>query len=87
MFLNLLGRLSDSGTQTASVSGHMLTHSRLVFDRETGKPRGYGFCEFSGVFSHASPQTPSIHTTQTMKQLHQLYGTSTMSTLEDDPCA
>lgn len=50
MFLNLLGRLSDSGTETASVSGHMLTHSRLVFDRETGKPRGYGFCEFSGVF-------------------------------------
>jgi hypothetical protein len=22
---------------------------RLVFDRETGKPRGYGFCEFAGV--------------------------------------
>lgn len=21
---------------------------RLVFDRETGKPRGYGFCEFAG---------------------------------------
>ena len=23
--------------------------SRLVFDRETGKPRGYGFCEFAGT--------------------------------------
>jgi len=22
---------------------------RLVFDRETGKPRGYGFCEFAGT--------------------------------------
>ena len=22
---------------------------RLVFDRETGKPRGYGFCEFTGA--------------------------------------
>ena len=22
---------------------------RLVFDRETGKPRGYGFCEFAGI--------------------------------------
>jgi len=22
---------------------------RLVFDRETGKPRGYGFCEFAGM--------------------------------------
>jgi len=22
---------------------------RLVFDRETGKPRGYGFCEFAGA--------------------------------------
>lgn len=21
---------------------------RLVFDRETGKPKGYGFCEFEG---------------------------------------
>lgn len=21
---------------------------RLVFDRETGKPKGYGFCEFAG---------------------------------------
>ncbi|TFK53142.1 hypothetical protein OE88DRAFT_1807033 [Heliocybe sulcata] len=23
---------------------------RLVFDRETGKPRGYGFCEFTGTY-------------------------------------
>ena len=23
--------------------------SRLVFDRETGKPKGYGFCEFAGT--------------------------------------
>jgi cleavage stimulation factor subunit 2 len=23
---------------------------RLVFDRETGKPRGYGFCEFAGTY-------------------------------------
>ena len=21
---------------------------RLVFDRDTGKPKGYGFCEFAG---------------------------------------
>lgn len=24
-------------------------YHRLVFDRETGKPRGYGFCEFAGM--------------------------------------
>src|ERR1700683_3562355 len=24
---------------------------RLVFDRDTGKPRGYGFCEFAGTFN------------------------------------
>ena len=22
----------------------------LVFDRDTGKPKGYGFCEFAGQF-------------------------------------
>jgi len=22
---------------------------RLVFDRDTGKPKGYGFCEFAGT--------------------------------------
>ncbi len=22
---------------------------RLVFDRETGKPKGYGFCEYAGA--------------------------------------
>ncbi|KAH9036815.1 hinge domain of cleavage stimulation factor subunit 2-domain-containing protein [Lactarius pseudohatsudake] len=25
---------------------------RLVFDRETGKPRGYGFCEFAGTLPY-----------------------------------
>lgn len=24
---------------------------RLVFDRDTGKPRGYGFCEFAGLYT------------------------------------
>jgi len=24
-------------------------YCRLVFDRETGKPKGYGFCEFAGT--------------------------------------
>lgn len=27
------------------------SRDRLVFDRETGKPRGYGFCEFAGTSS------------------------------------
>jgi len=27
---------------------HLTNSIRLVFDRETGKPRGYGFCEFAG---------------------------------------
>ena len=30
-----------------------LTSPSLVFDRETGKPKGYGFCEFAGT-SHVS---------------------------------
>ena len=24
-----------------------VVHMRLVYDRETGKPKGYGFCEYS----------------------------------------
>lgn len=39
---------------------------RLVFDRETGKPRGYGFCEFAGVATillyYFIPLPCSIHT-------------------------
>jgi cleavage stimulation factor subunit 2 len=27
----------------------LISLERLVFDRETGKPRGYGFCEFAGT--------------------------------------
>jgi hypothetical protein len=27
---------------------HQLPY-RLVFDRDTGKPKGYGFCEFAGI--------------------------------------
>ncbi|TFY55548.1 hypothetical protein EVJ58_g8174 [Rhodofomes roseus] len=29
---------------------------RLVYDRDTGKPRGYGFCEFSGTASFPAYQ-------------------------------
>jgi cleavage stimulation factor subunit 2 len=29
--------------------------TRLVFDRETGKPRGYGFCEFAGIHVFLPP--------------------------------
>ena len=25
------------------------THYRLVYDRETGKPKGYGFCEYQDI--------------------------------------
>ena len=28
--------------------GNVLCH-RLVYDRETGKPKGYGFCEYQDV--------------------------------------
>jgi cleavage stimulation factor subunit 2 len=31
--------------------------ARLVFDRETGKPRGYGFCEFAGAHLSLLPST------------------------------
>ena len=24
-------------------------HSRIVYDRETGKPKGYGFCEYQDI--------------------------------------
>lgn len=27
-------------------SAHLLLIRRLVFDRESGKPKGYGFCEY-----------------------------------------
>jgi len=27
-----------------------LTEHRLVYDRDSGKPKGYGFCEFAGTF-------------------------------------
>ena len=27
-----------------------LSFGRLVYDRETGKPKGYGFCEFAGSY-------------------------------------
>lgn len=28
--------------------GLLTQPNRLVFDRDTGKPKGYGFCEFAG---------------------------------------
>ena len=42
---------------------------RLVYDRETGKPKGYGFCEFAGIYLRAiiswpvkyTHHKPSIH--------------------------
>ena len=34
---------------TSSSSLSYSLRARLVFDRETGKPRGYGFCEFAGA--------------------------------------
>lgn len=37
-----------SGIRTSLTSRSLF--SRLVFDRDTGKPKGYGFCEFSGMF-------------------------------------
>jgi cleavage stimulation factor subunit 2 len=42
--------------------------TRLVFDRETGKPRGYGFCEFAGA--HHS-LLPSASHWITRSQLHR----------------
>ena len=27
----------------------LLQYNRLVYDRETGKPKGYGFCEYQDV--------------------------------------
>jgi hypothetical protein len=31
---------------------------RLVYDRETGKPRGYGFCEFAGTIYSFCERNP-----------------------------
>lgn len=54
---------------------------RLVFDRETGKPKGYGFCEFAGEYKfyllslphphHHPDPFPSLPTPQMQKQQHQ----------------
>lgn len=40
---------------------------RLVFDRETGKPRGYGFCEFAGTSNLFPFRTPSFRSDLTSK--------------------
>jgi hypothetical protein len=67
-----------------TVSLILLTPSRLVFDRETGKPRGYGFCEFAGI--RVSPLPPTsldsgilISFPKTMKPLSQPLETSITS--------
>ena len=39
--------VSDQSLRALAAS---LTVDSLVFDRETGKPKGYGFCEFAGTF-------------------------------------
>ena len=36
-------------TTRASEDLSTVSLSRLVFDRDTGKPKGYGFCEFAGT--------------------------------------
>ncbi len=38
------------GSQQSEVGGDLLIlFFRLVYDRETGKPKGYGFCEYQDV--------------------------------------
>ena len=34
-----------------------LENFRLVYDRDTGKPKGYGFCEFAGMTSFAPSES------------------------------
>jgi hypothetical protein len=45
----VVGFRSVSMLSLACASAHINAFFRLVFDRETGKPRGYGFCEFAGT--------------------------------------
>lgn len=45
----VVGFRSVSMLSLACTSAHINSFFRLVFDRETGKPRGYGFCEFAGT--------------------------------------
>lgn len=40
-----LNRFDAGSLHTA----HTVLSSRLVYDRETGKPKGYGFCEYQDV--------------------------------------
>jgi len=59
---------------------------RLHFDRETGKPKGYGFCEFAGAHdiiigeiillssTEPPPQDPQDHKT-TLSAVRNLNGT------------
>lgn len=37
-----------------------ITLARLVFDRDTGKPKGYGFCEFAGTAIYSDMRQYSI---------------------------
>ena len=40
----------SQGPPTVSFScNNVVFRCRLVFDRDTGKPKGYGFCEFAGT--------------------------------------
>jgi len=45
-------RLSVCARSVYLPSCPAVSHSptSLVFDRETGKPKGYGFCEFAGIY-------------------------------------
>lgn len=44
--LELWGLWAQRGAHTALSSSGALLTARLVYDRETGKPKGYGFCEY-----------------------------------------
>jgi len=52
-----------SDQRTGPLCRRSLTHlspPRLVFDRETGKPKGYGFCEFAGTYHTSRQSIPSL---------------------------
>lgn len=64
----------------------LMPHHSLVFDRDTGKPKGYGFCEFEGGLDEQRWRPQSLLTmyTQTPRRQHQPFAILTTRMWEGD---
>ena len=55
---NLSFNTSESQLREAFSAFGEVTSASLVMDRDTGRPRGFGFVEFSNDVTHARLSTP-----------------------------